>query len=141
MKEVLTRMESNGKFFLANYIILTGLFTAFAVITSPMALIGIAIVFLVWMYVMKDKSSWSVGNRITLGGKSKTLIAGLIMVVIALSLGVLDAVLYGSAVGTTVTCIHMIAHKSVSSDIIANDIQINPNQPSHEELHPMLNGV
>ncbi|ETO35446.1 hypothetical protein RFI_01616 [Reticulomyxa filosa] len=134
-------------------IMLAGLFAMFAVITSPMALVGVALILLFWIYTMKE-DSWSVGGKIIISGKYKTLIVMSIIVVAVIWLGILDAIIYGGFIALIVSSIHMVFHKPMSrnnSDMDATDNDIEhdseelgfatPSYSANDDLNHVLKGV
>jgi len=110
MKDVWNRVAVNSKYYLANYLILAALFALFMVITSPLALVGVALVLLFWIYTMKEESL-SIGGKIIISGKYKTLLVVGVVIVMIILLGILDAIVYGGFVAAIAGSIHMVFHK------------------------------
>jgi hypothetical protein len=70
---LMSRLRHNVTFFYLNYMILTGILFCLTIITSPVTVVGVGLLGLLWMWFIRASST----GTLIVGGESVRLLAGL----------------------------------------------------------------
>jgi len=110
--EALQRLKANGKYFWANYCVLSALITIISIITKPTLLIAMGILTFMWMKVFDDDFKVC---KLTLGRKPKTAVMT-VLSVLGLIYFASTVIIWSLGSSAVLAALHASFHLSVVQD-------------------------